>query len=176
MLAGTFRQQKSFLNSIRFLANDLRLQLLCVGAMKPIRHCSRTSNWQTASQPFVLPRWHAVAGTWWQDDAVFAQLLITFASILPPSVSVPGCGRTLGHFGRSSRSFVPSSAIQIGCGPASVSGPDSSRTARERHFVFSNRNGTPPLDRIASGCGLPLLNPAGKSWSFRSAGRADSAR
>jgi Bacterial TniB protein len=31
MLAGTFREQRIFLNSIRFLANDLRLPLACVG-------------------------------------------------------------------------------------------------------------------------------------------------
>ena len=38
MLAGTFREQRIFLNSIRFLANDLRIPLVCVGtheASKP---------------------------------------------------------------------------------------------------------------------------------------------
>ena len=31
MLAGTFREQRIFLNSIRFPANDLRIPLVCVG-------------------------------------------------------------------------------------------------------------------------------------------------
>ena len=31
MLVGTFRQQRVFLNAIRFLANDLRIPLVCVG-------------------------------------------------------------------------------------------------------------------------------------------------
>src|SRR5215471_17392802 len=31
MLAGTYRQQRIFLNTIRFLANDLRMPLVCAG-------------------------------------------------------------------------------------------------------------------------------------------------
>ena len=31
LLAGTFREQRIFLNAIRFLANDLRLPLVCAG-------------------------------------------------------------------------------------------------------------------------------------------------
>jgi hypothetical protein len=31
MLAGTFREQRIFLNSLRFLANDLRIPLVCLG-------------------------------------------------------------------------------------------------------------------------------------------------
>ena len=31
MLAGTYRQQRVFLNALRFLANDLRAPLVCAG-------------------------------------------------------------------------------------------------------------------------------------------------
>jgi hypothetical protein len=31
MLGGTFREQRIFLNCLRFLANDLHLPLVCVG-------------------------------------------------------------------------------------------------------------------------------------------------
>jgi hypothetical protein len=31
LLAGTYREQRILLNSIRFLANDLRLPLVCAG-------------------------------------------------------------------------------------------------------------------------------------------------
>lgn len=31
ILAGTFREQRIVLNAIRFLANDLRIPLVCVG-------------------------------------------------------------------------------------------------------------------------------------------------
>lgn len=34
MLAGSFREQRVFLNSIRLLANDLKLPLVCVGTQE----------------------------------------------------------------------------------------------------------------------------------------------
>jgi replication-associated recombination protein RarA len=75
MLAGTFRQQRIFLNSIRFLANDLHLPLLCVGTQEA--HQALLTDQQLADRfaAFELSRW--------QDDAAFAQLLKTFAAILP---------------------------------------------------------------------------------------------
>lgn len=75
MLAGTFRQQRIFLNSLRFLANDLHLPLLCVGTQEA--HQALLTDQQLADRfaAFELPRW--------QDDDAFAQLLKTFASILP---------------------------------------------------------------------------------------------
>lgn len=75
MLAGTFRQQRIFLNSLRFLANDLHLPLICVGTQEA--HQALLTDQQLADRfaAFELPRW--------QDDAAFAQLLKTFASILP---------------------------------------------------------------------------------------------
>jgi hypothetical protein len=81
MLAGTFRQQRIFLNSIRFLANDLRLPLLCVGTQEA--HQALLTDQQLADRfaAFELPCW--------QDDAAFAQLLKTFASILVALRAVP---------------------------------------------------------------------------------------
>jgi TniB protein len=75
MLAGTFRQQRIFLNSIRFLANDLHLPLLCVGTHEA--HQALLTDQQLADRfaAFALPQW--------TDDAAFAQLLKTFAAILP---------------------------------------------------------------------------------------------
>jgi hypothetical protein len=37
MLAGSFWEQRRFLNSLQLLANDLRLPLVCVGTQKPNR-------------------------------------------------------------------------------------------------------------------------------------------
>jgi hypothetical protein len=75
MLAGTFRQQRIFLNSIRFLANDLHLPLLCIGTQEA--HQALLTDQQLADRfaAFELPRW--------QDDPAFTQLLKTFAAILP---------------------------------------------------------------------------------------------
>jgi hypothetical protein len=75
MLAGTFRHQRIFLNSIRFLANDLHLPLLCVGTHEA--HQALLTDQQLADRfaAFELPQW--------RDDAAFVQLLKTFAGILP---------------------------------------------------------------------------------------------
>jgi hypothetical protein len=74
-LAGTFRQQRIFLNSIRFLANDLHLPLLCVGTHEA--HQALLTDQQLAD------RFAAFELSQWRDDAAFAQLLKTFAAILP---------------------------------------------------------------------------------------------
>lgn len=68
-------QMPLFLNSIRFLANDLHLPLLCVGTQEA--HQALLTDQQLADRfaAFELPRW--------QDDAAFAQLLKTFAALLP---------------------------------------------------------------------------------------------
>lgn len=75
MLAGTFRQQRIFLNSIRLLANDLHLPLLCIGTHEA--HQALRTDEQLADRfaAFELPHW--------QDNTAFAQLLKTFAAILP---------------------------------------------------------------------------------------------
>jgi len=65
--------------------------------------------------------------------------------------------------------------LKIGCGPGSGNGHGSFRIAPERHGGFSKPNGTPVPGAPRSGPG-PLSNPADKSWSFRSAGRADIGR
>jgi hypothetical protein len=75
MLAGTFREQRIFLNSIRFLANDLHLPLVCVGTQEA--HEALLTDQQLADRfaSFELLRW--------QDDTAFLQLLKTFVAILP---------------------------------------------------------------------------------------------
>src|SRR5262249_18448040 len=82
------------------------------------------------------------------------------------SVSAAGSGRVRGHFGRSSRSSVPSSAIQTGYGPASGDGQDSSRTVRERRYGLSSRNGT----RRRDATGESLLIRQVKTGAFRRPG------
>jgi replication-associated recombination protein RarA len=75
MLAGTFRQQQRFLNSIRFLANDLHLPIVCVGTHEA--HQALMTDQQLAERfgDFELPHW--------RNDPAFAQLLKTYASMLP---------------------------------------------------------------------------------------------
>ena len=57
MLAGAFRQQRIFLNTIRFLANDLRMPLVCVGT-DPARQALLTDpQLSERFQAFHLSRW-----------------------------------------------------------------------------------------------------------------------
>jgi hypothetical protein len=75
VLAGTFRQQRIFLNWIRHLANDLQLPLICVGTHEAQQALMTDDQLRERFATFELPCW--------RDDAIFAQLLATFLSILP---------------------------------------------------------------------------------------------
>ena len=83
MLAGTFRQQRLFLNSLRFLANDLHLPIVCVGTHEA--HQALTTDQQLADRfaAFELPQW--------RNDPAFAQFLKTFGSIFPLRVASDLC-------------------------------------------------------------------------------------
>jgi hypothetical protein len=75
MLAGTFRQQRIFLNAIRFLVNDLRILLVCAGT--DLARQALLSDAQLAErlEAFLLKPW--------RNDAAFAGLLKGLGRILP---------------------------------------------------------------------------------------------
>jgi len=75
MLAGTFREQRIFLNALRFLANDLRIPLVCLG--------THEAKQALMTDQQLADRFEALELTAWTDDASFAQLLMSFGSILP---------------------------------------------------------------------------------------------
>ena len=66
--AGTVREQARFLNMLRFLGNELRIPLVCVGTQAgPQRPQGPTINWCAASKPSRLPPW--------RNDQDFAALI-----------------------------------------------------------------------------------------------------
>lgn len=75
MLAGTFREQRIFLNSLRFLANDLRIPLVCLGTQEAKQALMTDQQLADRFDAFELPAW--------ADDAAFGQLLTSYASMLP---------------------------------------------------------------------------------------------
>lgn len=75
LLAGSFRQQRIFLNVIRFLANDLKIPLICVGT-DLARHALLTD-------PQLAERFEAFHLARWSNDRNLTQLLMSMASILP---------------------------------------------------------------------------------------------
>lgn len=75
MLSGTFREQRIFLNALRFLANDLHLPLVCVGT--PEAKQALLTDQQLAD------RFEARELPTWRDDATFHQFLASFGASLP---------------------------------------------------------------------------------------------
>jgi hypothetical protein len=75
MLAGTFREQQIFLNSLRFLANDLRIPLDCLGTHEAKQALMTDQQLADRFDAFELPVW--------RDDAALGQLLTSYASLLP---------------------------------------------------------------------------------------------
>src|SRR5580658_678638 len=75
MLAGSFREQRVFLNSIRLLANDLKLPLVCVGTQEAKQALMTDQQLADRFAATELPPWN--------DDLALGQLLASFGTILP---------------------------------------------------------------------------------------------
>lgn len=75
LLAGTFREQRVILNAIRFLANDLRIPLVCVG--------TNDAKQALMTDQQLADRFEAAELPTWENDAAFQQLLLSFESIIP---------------------------------------------------------------------------------------------
>jgi hypothetical protein len=75
MLQGSFREQRTFLNALRFLANDLRIPLICLGTNEAKQALMTDQQLADRFEAFYLPAW--------TDDAAFVQLLKSFEAILP---------------------------------------------------------------------------------------------
>ena len=75
VLAGSFREQRILLNSIRFLANDLRLPLVCVG--------THEAKQALMTDQQLADRFEAAELPAWKNDSTFQQLLLSLESVLP---------------------------------------------------------------------------------------------
>jgi len=73
--AGTIREQGRFLNMLRFLGNELRVPLVCVGTAQA-RNALRTDDQ-------LVRRFEAFALPPWQDGADFTGLISTLIRSLP---------------------------------------------------------------------------------------------
>lgn len=75
LLAGSYREQRILLNAIRFLANDLRLPLVCAG--------TNEAKQALMTDQQLADRFEAAELPAWENDSNFQQLLLSFESILP---------------------------------------------------------------------------------------------
>ncbi len=67
LLAGTFREQRIILNAVRFLANDLRIPLVCLG--------TEEANQALMTDQQLADRFSAAELPAWENDPAFEQLL-----------------------------------------------------------------------------------------------------
>lgn len=75
MLACTPRQQRVFLNTLRYLANDLQIPLVCTG--------NNEARAALLTDAALAERFDAVELVPWQNDEPFRLLMVTLAAILP---------------------------------------------------------------------------------------------
>ena len=75
LLTGTYREQRIILNCIRFLANDLRIPIVCAGTQE-----ARTA---LLTDEQLADRFEAFELSPWKDDTDFHQLLVSDAALLP---------------------------------------------------------------------------------------------
>lgn len=75
MLAGRVAQQREFLNVLRFISNELRLPLACLGTREAYLAVRSDDQLENRFEPFMLPRW--------TDNADLGRLLASFEATLP---------------------------------------------------------------------------------------------
>lgn len=75
LLAGSYRQQRILLNTLRFLATDLRIPLVCAGTADAKRALTTDQQLADRFEAIELPRWH--------NDESFHRLLASFQLVLP---------------------------------------------------------------------------------------------
>jgi hypothetical protein len=79
LLAGTFREQRIILNAIRFLANDLRIPLVCVGTSDAKQALMTDQQLADRFEAAELPAWERFG-----ISAVIVELRIH--SSTPPTI------------------------------------------------------------------------------------------
>jgi hypothetical protein len=72
---GTAAKQKRFLNALRYLANELRVSVVCLGTEEMMRVIRSVPAVENRFPPVVLPQWHS--------DSEFRKLLASFEKIIP---------------------------------------------------------------------------------------------
>jgi hypothetical protein len=72
---GTAAKQKRFLNALRFLANELRISIVCLGTEEMMRVIRTIPSVENRFLPTVLPPW--------QPNKELRKLLASFEKIIP---------------------------------------------------------------------------------------------
>lgn len=93
ILAGKFREQRSVLNTLRYLSNELKISLVCFGVNEAREAISGDVQLARRFEEFPLPRWSAEEG--------FEQLVLAIIRNLPPfgrrTTRLAGIVKLFGH-------------------------------------------------------------------------------
>jgi type II secretory pathway predicted ATPase ExeA len=75
LLASTYRQQRILLNTLRYMANELRIPLICAGTSDAKIALTTDEQLDDRFEAYDLPPW--------QNDESFMRLLVSFQSTFP---------------------------------------------------------------------------------------------
>ena len=110
LLAGTFREQRRFLNMLRFLTNDLKVSLVVFGVNEAVDAIRGDDQLARRLDEHYLPLW--------EDDVEFSRLIQTLISAMslekPSSLSVQSLRKILGATGGiTSRIFIMMKSLAV---------------------------------------------------------------
>jgi hypothetical protein len=75
LLASTYRQQRILLNTLRYLANELRIPMVCAGTAEAKTALITDQQLADRFEEFELPAW--------QNDESFLRLIASFQTVFP---------------------------------------------------------------------------------------------
>ncbi len=75
LVAASIPRQREFLNLLRYLGNELRIPLACLGTREAYLVIRTDDQLENRFEPFLLPSW--------EDGAEFGRLLASFEAVLP---------------------------------------------------------------------------------------------
>lgn len=75
VLAGSSRKQRTFLNVIKFLSNELQIPIICAGTKDAFNAIQTDPQLSNRFEPKVLPKW--------TNDLEYKRLLASFEQVLP---------------------------------------------------------------------------------------------
>ena len=75
LLAASIPRQRELLNLLRYLGNELRIPLACLGTREAYLVIRADDQLENRFEPFLLPSW--------EDGAEFGRLLASFEAVLP---------------------------------------------------------------------------------------------
>jgi hypothetical protein len=75
VLAAPIQRQRELLNLLRYLGNELRIPMACLGTREAYLAIRSDDQLENRFEPFLLPPW--------KDDPEFGRLLASFEAVLP---------------------------------------------------------------------------------------------